>query len=44
MNPFHVTKSDINIMKKYKINIVHTPSLNIMSKNIQCNTKTFFEE
>ena len=43
MNPFHVTKSDINIMKKYKINIVHTPSLNIMSKNIQCNTKLFLK-
>ena len=43
MNPFHVTKSDINIMKKYKIHIVHTPSLNIMYKNIQCNTKVFLK-
>ena len=43
MNPFHVTKSDINIMKKYRIHIVHTPSLNIMSKNIQCNTKIFLK-
>ena len=43
MNPFHMTKSDINIMKKYKVNVVHTPSLNIMSKNIYCNTKLFLK-
>ena len=43
MNPFHVTKSDMNIMKKYKIHVVHTPSLNIMSKNIYCNTKLFLK-
>jgi len=36
-----MTQSDINIMKKYKAHVVHTPSLNIMSKNIQCNTKLF---
>lgn len=43
MNPFHMTKSDINIMKKYKVHVVHTPSLNIMSKNIYCNTKLFLK-
>ena len=43
MNPFHMTKSDINIMKKYKVHVVHTPSLNIMSKNIYCNTKMFLK-
>jgi 5-methylthioadenosine/S-adenosylhomocysteine deaminase len=43
MNPFHMTQSDINIMKKYKMHVVHTPSLNIMSKNIQCNTKLFLK-
>jgi 5-methylthioadenosine/S-adenosylhomocysteine deaminase len=43
MNPFYMTKSDISIMKKYKVNVVHTPSLNIMSKNIYCNTKLFLK-
>ena len=43
MNPFHMTKSDINIMKKYKVHVVHTPSLNMMSKNIYCNTKLFLK-
>ncbi len=43
MNPFYMNQSDINIMKKYKSHIVHTPSLNIMSKNIQCNTKLFLK-
>jgi len=43
MNPFHVTQSDINIMKKYKVHVVHAPSLNIFSKNIQCDTKRFLK-
>ena len=43
INPFHVNQSDINIMKKYKIHIVHTPSFNILSKSTQCNTKLFLK-
>ena len=43
INPFHLNQSDINIMKKYKIHIVHTPSFNILSKSTQCNTKLFLK-
>ena len=43
INPFHINQSDLNIMQKYKIHIVHTPSFNIVSRNTQCNTKLFLK-
>ncbi|MBT5116294.1 MAG: amidohydrolase family protein [Gammaproteobacteria bacterium] len=43
INPFHVIQSDINLMKKYKVHVVHSPTSNIINHNMKCNTEYFLK-